>query len=61
MLNVIGLAILIGLAGLLVWSTLDAGMLPGSRPASTDIVTAPPEGPSAHYGEYIPACPASAW
>jgi len=32
---------------------LGAGMLPGPKPLSTGVITAPPKGPTAQYGEYI--------
>jgi len=32
---------------------LGAGMLPNGKPVSTDVVTAPPKGPTLQYGEYI--------
>jgi mono/diheme cytochrome c family protein len=32
---------------------LGAGMLPGPKPVSTGVVTAPPKGPTERYGEYI--------
>ena len=32
---------------------LGAGMLPRGWPVSTDVVTAPPEGPTLRYGEYL--------
>jgi mono/diheme cytochrome c family protein len=32
---------------------LGAGMLPQGKPVSKGIVTAPPKGPTSHYGEYI--------
>ena len=32
---------------------LGAGMLPGPKPTSTGVITAPPKGPTARYGEYI--------
>ena len=32
---------------------LGAGMLPGPKPVSTGVITAPPKGPTARYGEYI--------
>lgn len=32
---------------------LGAGMLPGSKPVFTGVITAPPKGPTVQYGEYI--------
>ncbi len=32
---------------------LGAGMLPGGKPVLTDVITAPPKGPTVQYGEYI--------
>jgi mono/diheme cytochrome c family protein len=32
---------------------LGAGMLPGPKPTSTGVITAPPKRPTARYGEYI--------
>ena len=32
---------------------LGAGLLPGPTPISTDVITAPPKGPTARYGEYL--------
>jgi mono/diheme cytochrome c family protein len=32
---------------------LGAGLMPTPRPTSTDVVTAPPKGPTAQYGEYL--------
>jgi mono/diheme cytochrome c family protein len=32
---------------------LGAGLLPGGKPVFTGVITAPPKGPTARYGEYI--------